>query len=156
MAAYKHNKKIVRQAETPPGKHIHIEHNPLIFRTEHPAWNFAACDISLWPFSAQAVGNIFWTEFLPFLQSLETMTWQEILNYSNNKHHMINSNALNKSARDRLYELHIEAEAVLSLRVTATHRLYGFLDGAVFHMIWVDTHHGDNDTCVCRSRKKHT
>ena len=156
MAAYKHNKKIVRQAETPPEKAVRSEGNPLIFITEHPAWNFAACDTSLWPFSALAAGNIFWTEILPFLQSLKTMTWQEILNYSNNKHHLINSNSLNKSARDRLYELHIEAEAVLSLRVTATLRLYGFLDGAVFHMIWVDTHHGDNDTCVCRSRKKHT
>ena len=64
--------------------------------------------------------------------------------------------ALIKIARDRLYELHIEAEAIMSLRINATHRLYGYLEGAVFHILWFDPNHGDNDNCVCRSHKKHT
>ena len=156
MVAYRNRNKIVKQSETPSGKAVRSDRNPLSFRAEHPAWNFASCDASLWPFSLVAVGNSFWTEILPFLQSLETMTWQEILSYSNNKHHMINLDALSKTARNRLDELHIEAEAVMSLRVTGSHRLYGFLEGAVFHLLWFDAHHGDNDTCVCRSHKKHT
>ena len=88
MAACKNKKKVVRRSETPSGKSIYAERNPLEFRTERPAWSFAACDSYFWPFSIKAAGNIFWTEILPFLQSLETMTWQEILNYSNNKHHL--------------------------------------------------------------------
>ncbi len=156
MAAYNCKNKIVHRAETPSGIAVFAEHNPTAFRGEHPAWNFAACDTCFWPFSLKHVGNNFWTEILPFLQSLETMTWQEILNRSNNKHHLINTDTLNKIAKNRLYELHIEAEAVMSLRITGTHRLYGYLEGAVFHLLWFDTNHGDNDTCVCRSRKKHT
>ena len=156
MAGYNSKKKIVHRTETPSGNVICAEHNPIAFRAEYPSWNFATCDTCLWPFSMNAVGDVFWTEILPFLQSLETMTWQEILNRSNNNHHLIKTNTLNKIARDRLYELHVEAEAVMSLRITGTHRLYGYLEGAVFHLLWFDTNHGDNDTCVCRSRKKHT
>lgn len=42
------------------------------------------------------------------------------------------------------------------VRITGKHRLYGFMRGAVFNVLWYDLDHGDNDTCVCRSRKKHT
>ena len=50
----------------------------------------------------------------------------------------------------------IEANAVISLRIQATHRLYGYRIGSVFYILWYDNNHGDNYTCVCKSRKKHT
>ena len=156
MAVSKRKTKLIQQHEKPSEKSIPSEYNPLAYRGEYPAWNFAACDKLLWRFSLDIVGNTFWTEILPFLQSIESMTWQEILNYSNNKHHLIAIETLNKIARDRLYELHIEPEALMSLRLTATHRLYGYLEGAVFHLLWFDPNHGDNDTCFCRPRLKHT
>lgn len=53
-------------------------------------------------------------------------------------------------------ERYIEAEALISLRMTGNHRLYGYMSGRVFNIIWYDDDHGDNDTCVCRSFKKHT
>lgn len=106
--------------------------------------------------SEKPLGKSAWCEILPFLQSLETLTWQEILNYANNKHHLIAIETLNKIARDRLYELHIEAESIMSLRLNGCHRLYGYLEGAVFHLLWFGLNHGDNDTCVCRSRLKNT
>ena len=70
--------------------------------------------------------------------------------------HSIDTNLLNKVAVDRLECLNIEAESLISLRITGTHRIYGYNIGSVFYIIWVDLDHGDNNLCVCRSHKKHT
>lgn len=70
--------------------------------------------------------------------------------------HSIEVKKLNKIASDRLEQLYIEAEALLSLRLTGTHRIYGYMNGAVFNILWIDLMHGDNEQCVCRSHKKHT
>lgn len=149
-------KKTVRQKETPKGRNIPDIYNPDGYIHEHPAWNFAACDNVMWSLSQDKAGEVFWIEILPFMKSIEAMTWQEILSHSNNKHHLIVPDTLNKVARDRLATLHVEAEAIMSLRLTGTHRLYGYMDGAVFHLLWYDPNHGDNDTCVCRSHRQHT
>lgn len=63
---------------------------------------------------------------------------------------------MNKVAQDRLFEKRIEAESLISLRLTGTHRLYGYMTGRVFNILWYDDDHGDNAECVCRSRLKHT
>ena len=83
-------------------------------------------------------------------------TWREILVDSKKQNHSIEVGSLNKAASDRLVELYVEAEALISLRLTGTHRVYGYIKGAVFNILWVDLEHGDNTACVCRSRKKHT
>lgn len=72
------------------------------------------------------------------------------------QNHSLNLNDLNKIAQDRLAEKYIEAESLISLRVTATHRLYGYMTGRVFNILWYDDKHGDNSKCVCRSYLKHT
>ena len=64
-----------------------------------------------------------------------------------------NVEALNKCARDRLAERMIEYEAIYSLRITGKHRLYGYIIGSTFNLLWFDDDHGDNDNCVCRSYK---
>lgn len=63
---------------------------------------------------------------------------------------------LNKIAVDRLNELEIEVDSLVSLTLSGTHRLYGYIVDAVFYVLWYDDNHGDNATCVCRSHKKHT
>lgn len=102
------------------------------------------------------VHKIFWDEILPHLQSWETQTWGNILIDAKKQNHSIDIKGLNKIALDRLADLYVEAEALISLRLTATHRIYGYMKGAVFNILWIDLEHGDNVTCVCRSRKKHT
>lgn len=72
------------------------------------------------------------------------------------QNHSINVGELSKAASDRLMELYIEAESLISLRLNGTHRIYGYMNGAVFNILWVDLEHGDNAACVCRSYKKHT
>ena len=93
-------------------------------------------------------------DILPKLKEWETQTWNEILVHSKKNNHSIDTMTLNKIARDRLNKMRIEANAVVSLRLQGTHRLYGYRIGSVFYILWYDKNHGDNDICVCRSRKK--
>ena len=109
-----------------------------------------------WAFTKDAVGDLFWQEILPHLQALESQKWQDILLTAKKQNHSIVMDELNKVARDRLDELKIEAESIISLRLTGTHRLYGYMVGSVFNILWFDQNHGDNKDCVCRSYLKHT
>ena len=84
------------------------------------------------------------------------MTWSDIFISAKKHNHAIDVASLNKSSRDRFSELCIEAEAIHSLRLGGTIRLYGFLTGPIYNILWYDNDHGDNSTCVCRSAKKHT
>ena len=59
-------------------------------------------------------------------------------------------------AAGSILSIYLEAESIISLRVGATKRLYGYMDRAVFCVLWYDPDHGDNNTCVCRAAKKHT
>lgn len=150
------SKKKVRQKADPKGNHIVEGGNPDEFYTHHPSWNFFSCDKDKWSLFSEEVKNIFWSEILPHLQGLEKQTWSAILLQGKKQNHTINVLEINKIASDRLCELHIEAESLVSLRITSRHRIYGYMNGAVFCVLWVDLEHGDNDVCVCRSHKKHT
>lgn len=130
--------------------------SPESYYQKHPSWNFHSCDTGQWAFSKENVGDEFWKDILPKLKGWETMTWQQILVADKKHNHSIDVETLNKVARDRLEQLEIEAQAIVSLRVMGQHRLYGYMDGSVFNLMWFDNEHGDSDHCVCRSNKKHT
>ncbi|MCD8012352.1 MAG: hypothetical protein LUG99_04140 [Lachnospiraceae bacterium] len=155
MAGSKKNKQI-RQKQIPIEKSIAQSRNPEQYYTENPAWSFSNSDSQMWAFSREQIGDLIWEEILPRMKALETQTWSEILVRDRKQNHSIDVNDLNKAAQDRLAERYIEAESLISLRVTGNHRLYGYMSGRVFNIIWYDNDHGDNDTCVCRSYKKHT
>lgn len=110
----------------------------------------------MWAFSQDHIGNLLWKEVFPRLKALETQTWSEILVRDKNQNHSLDLSELNKDARDRLASKYIEAESLISLRVTGNHRLYGYMTGRVFNVLWYDDDHGNNSTCVCRSHLKHT
>lgn len=149
-------KKEVRQREKPKGRHIVQGGDPEQYYSKNPAWTFVNADKDMWAFSQEHVGEAFWTEVFPRLKSLETQTWGEILIRDKKQNHSLNPDDLNKDARDRLAERYIEAESLISLRLTGSHRLYGYMTGRVFNILWYDDDHGDNYKCVCRSRLKHT
>lgn len=140
----------------PKENHIVQGGNPEEFYKHHPSWNFFSCDKDKWSLFSEEVRNIFWGEILPYLQGLENRTWSDILVNAKKQNHSIDVETLNKVASDRLCELHIEAESLVSLRTISRHRIYGYMNGAVFCVLWVDLKHGDNETCVCRSHTKHT
>lgn len=155
MAGSKKNKQI-KQKETPKGKSIAQGGNPEQYYIENPAWSFANSDQDMWCFTQEHIGELIWTEILPRLKALESQTWSEILVRDKKQNHSINVEDLNKVAQDRLAAKYIEAESLISLRVTGNHRLYGYMTGRVFNVLWYDDDHGDNKTCVCRSHLKHT
>lgn len=152
----KKNQKIVKRKENPPGKKISRKEEPDAYYSEYPAWHFAFCDKDMWPFAEENAGELFWKEILPFLQNLEKRQWRDILVNSKKQNHSINASELSTKAQKRLTELPIEAESIISLRLTGTHRIYGYIIGRVFNIIWFDKNHGDNGDCVCRSHMRNT
>ncbi|MBT8856324.1 hypothetical protein [Lactobacillus delbrueckii] len=157
MGSNKHKRgKIVKQKCYPSERKPVNTQNPDAFYKDYPSWNFATVDTDKWAFTQDHIGKAYWTEILPHMQALETQKWSDILLTSKKQNHSIELDKLNKVAQDRLAEKMIEAEAIVSLRFTATHRLYGFMVGSVFNVLWYDDDHGDNKDCVCRSYKKHT
>jgi len=155
MAGYKKNKEI-KQKESPKGKSIILGENPEQYYTENPAWSFVNFDRDIWAFTREHIGEMIWTEIFPRLKALESQKWGEILVKDKKQNHSINVNDLNKVAQERLAVRYIEAESLISLRLSGTHRLYGYMTGRVFNILWYDDDHGDNKMCVCRSYLKHT
>lgn len=150
-------KKTISAKILPPEKRVIAREDPDSIYAEHPNWSFSACDGGgNWSFTKDRLYHRFWDDVLPKLQSFETMTWASILIDGKKQHHSIPISDLNKAARDRLDALQIVPEKLISLRLGSTLRLYGFLSRATFVILWVDDHHGDNETCVCRSYLKHT
>lgn len=155
MAVSKKDKRI-KQREMPKGRSIAQGGDPEQYYSQNPAWTFANSDDQMWAFSQEHIGEVIWTEILPRLKDLETQTWSEIFITGKKQNHSIDLEDLNKASRDRLAEKYIEAESLMSLRVTGNHRLYGYMTGRVFNILWYDDDHGDNSRCVCRSKLKHT
>lgn len=158
MAVYKKSKGTIKQGGIPTVKAC-FGGNPDSIYGFHPSWNFIDCDIDEkipWSFSKSRLLTEFWDVIFPKLREYESMTWAQILIDSKKQNHSIPPNELNKCARDRLIELHIEAESIYTLRFGGSLRIYGFLSGASYHILWYDDSHGDNNTCVCRSYLKHT
>lgn len=155
MAGSKKSKEI-KQTSKPTGG-IRVGGDPDSIMGCHPSWGFITCDQDgAWAFSHDRLGEVFWTDIFPKLRELESMTWGQITINAKKQNHSMNIDSLNKVARDRLIQLHIEAESILSLRLGGTLRLYGFMVGSAYNILWYDDDHGDNDTCVCRSNLRYT
>ncbi len=76
------------------------------------------------------------------LGNFESMTWAEILQRSNNHHHLIPVERICAAARARLDALdQSDAEMVLSLRLSNLERVFGILDGPVLRVLWWDPNH---------------
>lgn len=155
MGGSKKEKK-AKWREEPRGKVIAQGGNPEQYYSQTPAWSFENADQEVWAFTQEHIGELLWPEILPRLKALESRTWQEILVHDKKKNHAVDVEGLNKVAKDRLVQKHIEAESLISLRITGSHRLYGYMTGRVFNILWYDDKHGDNNDCVCKSRLKHT
>ena len=157
MAASKAKKmRGIKQREVPKGRRIKDDARITAYYPLRPSWNFHTCDKKKWTLDESHAAATFWKEILPHLQGWETVPWSEILLADKNHNHAIDVNMLNKGAMERLNELELEVDSLVSLRLTGTHRLYGYIVDGVFYVLWYDDDHGDNPTCVCRSHKKHT
>lgn len=151
------DKKKAKNAFDPERKVAHERENPESIMSEHPSWSFSAYDKSgRWAFSKERLCDMFWDEILPKLSQFERMTWGDVLIASKKQNHTVAVPSLNKVAQERLSELGIFRDQLVSLRLNGTLRIYGYLSLATLVILWVDDDHGDNETCVCRSKLKHT
>ena len=161
------NKKVHQKKQPKPGKTPYSAnpsksktpsnfYNPDSYYHLSPSWNFKTADTKSWAFTKENIGEDIWDEIIPKLVSFESQTWSDILVKSKKQNHSIDTEKLNKIAQQRLFEKCIEAEAVISLRLSGNHRIYGTIVDSVFNILWYDDDHGDNTTCVCRSAKRHT
>jgi hypothetical protein len=125
--------------------------SPDVFLDLSPSWRVG---------KLQTAGNFGWHELgrdkilqiLERLRSLESMTWSEILVKSSKHFHKVNIAQLSPPARKRFEELSLDDyEELLSTRLSARERIWGFLDQGILHLIWWDPEHQ-----VCPSLKKHT
>lgn len=167
MAASK-RKKCAARDRTPerqihrggtPVSEIRIGGNPDSYYECHPVWRFATCDVDesgAWAFCKSRLSDEFWEQIFPKLREFESMTWGDIFITAKKQNHSVTPDELNKCAQDRLRGMSVEAEAIHSLRLGGRLRIYGFMTGATYNILWYDNDHGDNETCVCRSRLKHT
>lgn len=127
---------------------LKISENPNSYFDSNPSWSFKKCDLENQKWSLKK-SDIF-TDIIPKLISFERRKWGDIIsdNYHN---HWISYEDLSKEAQERLNELNLYYDALFSLRLTNTLRLFGYIENGVFYIIWYDPHHE-----VCISAKKHT
>lgn len=138
-------------------KEVRARENPNSIYGKNPSWSFSACDKEgSWAFSKDRLIDDFWERILPKLREFEKTTWGSILLDGKKSHHHISVSDCNKCAIDRLMEIGVFEDELLSLRLGGNLRLYGYLSESTYVIIWYDNDHGDNNSCVCRSHKKHT
>lgn len=127
---------------------LKIREKPESYFDWTPSWSFSKCDFEYEKWSLKK-SDIF-TEIIPKLISFERRKWSDIV--SDKKHnHWINYEELSKEAQSRLSEIKLYYDALFSLRLTGTLRLFGYIENGIFYIIWYDPNHE-----VCPSSKKHT
>lgn len=116
------------------------------------SWQLGAFDLEgPWGAASLSEAGVF-EKIYDSVRSFESMSWNEL---PQKQHHSIKVESLNKVAIDRLSEIEQDdVDEIFSLRLQGQHRIYGIRSGAALKAIWLDLNHGDNNTCVCRSRKK--
>lgn len=125
-----------------------VKQNPESYFSKSPSWCFSKCDIGYdkWSIYNSDVIN----DILPKLISLEQRKWADII--SDKKHnHWIKCEDFSKEAQNRITSTPQSFDALFSLRLTGTFRLFGFIEDGVYYVIWVDPNHE-----VCPSNLSHT
>ena len=155
MAPCKNNLQCTNRDCPQSVKNVKITEDPDNISKKSPSWSFRYSDRGGdWSFTKEKIGSDFWDKIFQKLCNYESMTWGYI--ESETESHFIDVSSCNKCAKDRLRELNITQDKLFALRIEGTIRIYGTREKACLSILWYDNCHGDNDTCVCRSYKKHT
>mgnify|MGYP006988863223 CR=1 FL=1 len=124
--------------------------------TDVVSWRFSSCDKKRWSLlNSDHISHDDVVEtIIPFLMQTEGQSWSYWLTDRKKKCHEILVSDLNKCARDRLDKMHVETEKIMGIHLGNKKCLYGYLISGVCYILWYDSDHGDNDSCVCPSYKK--
>lgn len=114
-----------------------------------PSWLFKSLDNdSEWNICSLKKVDLTHTIY-PRLCGFETMKWKDIIGPN---HHEISVNDIIPEAQKRLGALKLDdIDSLISLRVSATVRIWGIRKGSIVSLLWYDPNH-----LICPSLKKHT
>jgi len=128
--------------------------DPASHDRETIVWGFAIADLEgPWGWRTEAAHD-WWRAILPKLQRFESMTWAEIMQATGgrargNNSHFVQVQNLTRQAKSRLAEIKCDdVDALFSLRLDGTTRVYGIRDGRALKLLWYDPYHGTNDRAV--------
>lgn len=136
-----------RKTPPNPDRLPHADSSP-----DRVCWRFEHVDHDgPWGFSAVSGEDL--CDLLRKLRDFERMTVRELFHQSGALGKSYDMEELpSKQAKDRLEELRLADQTRISrLRMNGPGRLYGFLDGNIFHVVFWDPDHA-----IWPSRKKHT
>lgn len=87
-------------------------------------------------------------DLLRLLEETSRLTWREVKDLKFNsksrtrqRHHDQSIDTICPEARQRLGELHLDLDTVFRLRHGNLIRVWGYLQGSVFKIVWYDRHH---------------
>lgn len=117
-----------------------------------PVWRFSGADLEgVWAVQGLADGDVL-EDVLDKMADFESMTIKQLFHTGGHPGKLYEVSELPDHAHGRLVEISRDDEdRIARLRLTGTQRLYGFLRGHVFHVLWWDPDHK-----VWPSTKKHT
>jgi len=130
------------KAEPKPQKRV-PEASPPDYLGLNPSWRLREM---LWvdPFGWHSMNAADVAKVYGRLSTLERQTWREILQPSTGrrKHHYMPVDQICKSAREQLEEKRLDdTDALVSLRIGQTERVWGILQGGVLLVLWWDPDH---------------
>lgn len=83
-------------------------------------------------------------DLLAILEDLARKTWREVKSLNakgHRRHHAQPAESVCQAAQKRLEEIELDLEELFRLRHGSTLRIWGYLVGPVFHIIWYDRNH---------------
>lgn len=151
----------VRTGGSPEGRRVKIGGDPASTETQTICWQAARMDMDhpLWGWS-KLTPKTWFRQILPFLKSIEGLTWAQLKSASGGRsngtnHHALEVEGCTNGARVRLAELRLDDyDEIFSLRLSNTVRIYGLRDGRALRIIWHDPYHGQNSQAIYPVRQR--
>ncbi len=118
----------------------------------NPAWRVGRLEV-VEPYGFQRANTKELLKVLKALKHCEGTTWDDILVRNKKHNHAVDCGGLSKPAKDRLDELNLDVDELVSLGqgLGKKLRIWGIREQHVLHLLWFDPEH-----LVCPSKKKHT
>lgn len=112
------------------------------YRNERPSWRVSEMLMIDGQFGWHAIDGDALRKIQERLKSFETQTWNEILSHSRRQNHYMPVSEICKEAQNLLEQRGLgDTDALVSLRIGKSERLWGILQGATLLILWWDPDH---------------
>lgn len=134
-------------AVAPEGRKVPRSVAETSYHSLRPSWRIALLEM-VDPFGWHRLDGPTLRRIRERLSHFESMSWSEILVASKKQNHSIQVQALSPPAQNRLDEIGVALDEVVSLRLSGRERVFGYLENGVMVLLWWDPDHA-----VCPSLK---